>query len=180
MNLPRSTASPSAAGSSAPLLGKSGRKKCCNTLTEHRALITCSQAEINCQLLHHSTVPILRGSFCPSISATNVKTLLRTPRRAESTNSSFESILLRGQKERHSAICNCCFFLTPYWTVALITILSQYCANFVSPLNLDCYQATLKCCYAPQEQSSRCLPKNGCSTGPPKAPRETVYIELLW
>ena len=70
MNLPRSTASPSAAGSSAPLLGKSGRKKCCNTLTEHRALITCSQAEINCQLLHHSTVPILRGSFCPSISAT--------------------------------------------------------------------------------------------------------------
>ena len=72
MNLPRSTASPSAAGSSAPLLGKSGRKKCCNTLTEHRALITCSQAEINCQLLHHSTVPIVRGSFCPSISATDV------------------------------------------------------------------------------------------------------------
>ena len=99
MNLPRSTASPSAAGSSAPLLGKSGRKKCCNTLTEHRALITCSQAEINCQLLHHSTVPIVRGSFCPSISATNVKTLLRTPRRAESTNSSFESILLTGRKK---------------------------------------------------------------------------------
>ena len=182
MNLPRSTASPSAAGSSAPLLGKSGRKKCCNTLTEHRALITCSQAEINCQLLHHSTVPILRGSFCPSISATNVKTLLRTPRRAESTNSSFESILLTGRKKDTVLFAMAVSFSHPteHWTVALITVLSQYCANFVSPLNLDCYQATLKCCYAPQGQSSRCLPKNGCSTGPPKAPRETVYIELLW
>ena len=89
MNLPRSTASPSA-GSSAALLGKSGRKKCCNTITEHRALITCS--EINVQLLHNSTVPLLRGFFAP-------QSLMFKRCWAGGTNSSFKSILLTGRKK---------------------------------------------------------------------------------